>query len=205
MSTLIESIGFFSDIFDFFLPFILVFAIIYGILMKTKFLSERADVNAMVALAIGLIVTLSGAGKFITTITPMFAMMFIIVFMLFLIFLFFGVEKDFKLLVTHSRMVPALIVLISIIFIFYAIGTLYGSELYVGGAGGGGTTTNESVNVTVNTTTTAPLGPEACDFSRISGPSAAICIISHPKVLGTIVLLGLMTIATFFIIYIPKR
>lgn len=200
MATLIQSVGLFSDLFDFFLPFILVFAITFGILMKTKFLSERADVNSMVALALGLIVVLSGAGKFITTITPFFAALFIVIFLLFLIFLFFGIDKDIRNVLVNSKMIVALIVLISMIFIFYAIGTLYGNSLYAGAATG---ETSAGTNATINQS--AVIGPSVCDYSRIAGAQAVTCLLGDPRVLGTIVLLGLMAIATFFIIYIPKH
>lgn len=198
MSTLIESVGLFSDIFDFFLPFLLVFAVTFGILMKTKFLSDRSDINAMVSLALGLIIVLSGAGKFLTTITPFFAVFFIIIFMLFMLFLFFGVEKDFKTIILHNRMIAALITMIFIIFVFYAVGTLYGGTFYTGAAQASSGGVNASVNQTA-------IGPEVCDFSRLTGTLAVSCIIGHPKVLGTVVLLGLMAIATFFIVYIPKK
>jgi len=202
MATLIQSVGLFGDIFDFFLPFILVFAITYGILMKTKFLSERADVNAMVALALGLVVVFSGAGKFITTITPFFAAMFIVIFLLFLMFLFFGVEKDIKSIIFNNRMIVALIVIISLIFIFYSVGVLYGNTFY-GGTGTSTGGTSAGVSATINQTT--PIGPEVCDYTRIAGSQAVTCMLGDPRVLGTLVLLGLMAIATFFIIYVPKK
>lgn len=174
MATLLESVGLFSDISEFLLPFLLVFAVVYGILMKTKFLSERADVNAMVSLAIGMIIVLSGAGKFLTTITPLFAVFFILIFMLFLIFLFFGIEKDIKSIIVNNRMIAALIVIIFIIFVFYSLGTLYGSALYLGaqqetGAVSGG------ANATINQS--APIGPEVCDFNRLSGQAAVSCLL----------------------------
>ena len=196
MATLIASIGLFGDIFDFFLPFILVFAIVYGILMKTKMLSERADVNSIVALTMGLMVVISGAGKFITTLTPLFAGFFIVIFMIFLIFLFFGVEKDIKSILMGNRMIAALIIIVCIIFVFYAIGSLYGSGLY------SATGVSEGVNASVNQSV---IGPETCDFTKIAGNVAVACLLGNPKVLGTLVLLGLMAIGTFFIMYVPKK
>ena len=53
----LRTIGFF----DFFLPFILFFAIIYGALDKTKVFGEdRKDINAIIALVISLIASTTG-------------------------------------------------------------------------------------------------------------------------------------------------
>lgn len=200
MATLLESVGVFTDVFDFFLPFLLTMVVSFGILAKTKMLSERADVNAVVSLALAFIVVLSGAGKFLTTITPLFAVFFIIIFFIFLLFMFFGVEKDIKTVLFENRAIGMLILFISLIFVFYAVGTLYGGGLY---QPGGDPSVGAGVNATVDQA--EPIGPEVCDFSRVTGSLAVSCLLGHPKVLGTLVLLGLMFVATFFLVYIPRK
>lgn len=42
-------------VFDYLLPFLLVFAVVYGILAKAKFLGNNKGVNAVIALAVGLL------------------------------------------------------------------------------------------------------------------------------------------------------
>lgn len=192
MATLLESLSFFDDIMYFFLPFLLVFAILFAVLTKSKYLSESANVNAAIAFAIAFLVALSGAGKFIATIAPMFTVLFIILFLLFLIFLFFGM--DVKKVMEHRTSISILIIIIGIIFVFYAIGTLYGSSFY-GSSSTGAAATNA---------TKPPIGYETCDFTTSMGGNAFACLLGHPRVLGAIVLLGVMIVATFFIMYVPK-
>jgi hypothetical protein len=85
------------------------------------------------------------------------------------------------------------------IFVFYAIGVLYGNTFYGGTSTSG---TSAGANATINQT---PIGPSVCDYSRIAGAQAVTCMLGDPRVLGTLVLLGLMAIGTFFIIYVPKK
>ncbi len=195
MATLLETLGFFSDIFDFFLPFLLVFAVTYAILLKTKFLTEDANINAVISFAIALIVALSGAGKFLMNLAPFMATLFIIVFFMLMIFLFFGLRVEDVL---KSKFIIALLVIVSLIFVFYVMGQMFGSGLYEAGAGAAA-----EGNVTVTAEYT-PASQATCDFTAISGGRAVACMISHPKVLGAIVLLGLLAIATFFVVYVPK-
>lgn len=204
MSTLLQTLGFFSDIFDFFLPFLLVFAVTYAILLKTKFLTEDPNINASISFAIALIVALSGAGKFIMNLAPFMATLFIIIFFMLMIFLFFGVKLE---QVMEQRFLIGIIIIVCLIFIFYVIGTMYGGSFYSAGASGRGETVTleNGTNVTVATKTKVILGPETCDFTGITGPNAVACLLTHPKVLGTVVLLGLLAIATFFVIYVPKK
>lgn len=54
--------------FDFFIPFLLVFTIIYGALEKTEIFGEgRHDINAIIALSIGLIFGITGWAVKVTT------------------------------------------------------------------------------------------------------------------------------------------
>jgi hypothetical protein len=200
MATLLESVGVFADVFDFFLPFLLVFAILYALLMKTKFLSENANVNAVISFAIAMIVALSGAGKFIMTLTPYMAGIFVIVFLIFLVFLFFGAKPE---AIFSSNVIPAIIILIGIIFVFYVVSQLYGPSMSTITPSNEVAVNETGSNVTVSAAGQMP-GPETCDFAHMAGNQAMACIIGHPKVLGVIVLLGLLAIATFFVVYVPK-
>jgi len=195
MTTLIQSVGFFKDIFNFFLPFLLVFSVVYAILIKTKALTEDANVNAVISFAIALIVALSGAGNFLMQLTPFMATFFIIIFFVLLIFLFFGVRLEDVL---KSKIIILLIVAISAMFVFYVLGNFMVPQ-QVGQVSGNAT------NVTVGTTATfGHVSEKTCDFSTIAGSQAVACIIGNPKFLSVITLLALLAIATFFIIYKPQ-
>ena len=189
MATLLEQIGVFGDIFDFFLPFLLVFAITYGILTKTKALSASININAIISFTIALIVVLSGAGKFLMNLTPMLSVLFIIVFLMLMVFLFFGAKLEDVL---KSKFVVGLIIIISLIFVFYVAGSLFGGSLY------------GSVTSTTGESTTVATAQRTCDFTKSLGGAGVACIFGHPKVLGALVLLGLLAVATFFILYVPK-
>lgn len=205
MTTLLESLGFFTDIFDFFLPFLLVFAIVYALLMKTKYLSESANINAVIAFAIGLIVALSGAGRFIVELTPFLAVLFVIVFLMFLTFLFFGAKPEW---IFKTKGPAMIIVLLSILFVFYVLGSLYGGSFSeLGNKGSSGVVVEEGANgdtVTVSEDRTLP-SVETCDFAQLTTGEAMACLMGNPKVLGTIILLSLLAIATFFVVYVPKN
>ena len=194
MATLIQSIGFFKDIFNFFLPFLLVFAVLYAILQKTKFLTEDANINALISLAIALIVSLSGAADFLMALTPFMATFFIIIFFVLMLFLFFGANLGD---VMKSKTVVLLIVVISAIFVFYVLGNFMSAANT-----SSMTATANGTNVTVTSTGGAfgQVSEKTCDFTRISGPQAIPCIIGNPTFLSIISLLGLLAIVTYFII-----
>ena len=195
MTTLLESVGFFSDIFDFFLPFLLVFAVLYAILLKSKFLTESPSINAVISFAIALIVALSGAGKFLMALAPFMATLFMILFFMILMFLFFGVKLES---VFQSKGVVVIVIFICLIFVFYVLGSMWGGKLYAAGQSTQTLDENETITATPTVTNT-------CDFRAIGQGQAVACIISHPKVLGAIVLLGLLAVATFFVVYVPKH
>ena len=202
MTTLLQSLGFFSDLFNFFLPFLLVFAVLYAVLAKSKFLTDDANINALISFAVALIVTLSGAGSFIMALTPFMGVLFVIVFLMLMVFMFFGLKLEDVL---KSKIVISLLVVVSLIFIFYVLGQMAGPAAYQMRTGATPTTVSGN-----NTTVTVSANPSLfsasernCDFSSISSNMAVVCILSNPKFLGAITILGLLAIAAFFIVYKP--
>ncbi|MDD5182268.1 MAG: hypothetical protein PHC66_03800 [Candidatus Nanoarchaeia archaeon] len=202
MATLLESIGIFSDIFAFFLPFLLVFALVYGLLAKTKILSESPSVNAVVAAVMGFMVALSGAGKFLMALTPYMASLFVILFLLFLVFLFFGAKSEWLF---ESKGPTITIILIAVIFVLYVIGQLYGSTLSNMASGEQTVNITEGASGEVIVNEVVLPGPETCDFEHLTGQRAMACIMGNPKVLGTVVLLGILALSTFLIVYVSKK
>lgn len=84
---------------EFFLPFLLFFAIIYGTLEKTEiFGKERRDINATVALAISLIAALSGwaVGAVVGFIPYLVFILFLVIGILMAIALVFGNLENFQ-------------------------------------------------------------------------------------------------------------
>ena len=195
MATLIETIGIFEELFDFFLPFLLIFTVTYALLMKTKFLSESANINGAIAFALAFIFALSGGGPFLMRLMPFLSMFFIVLFMIIMIFMFFKAD------VTKVLQEPGVVLLligIVVIFVFYVIGEMYGAQIAVGGIGTAG------ANATVNQTTMVA-SAESCDFTQTLGPNALPCLIGHPKILGTSIVLGLLAVGTFLVIHVPGK
>ncbi len=203
MTTLLQSLGFFSDLFNFFLPFLLVFAVLYAVLVKSRFLTDDANVNALISFAVALIVVVSGAGKFIMALTPFMGVLFVIVFLMLMIFMFFGLKLEDVL---KNKLVISLLVIVSLIFVFYVLGQMAGPTAYQMRTGAVPVASGNNTTVTVSATPSLFSASEkTCDFSSIGTNMAVICILSNPKFLGAITILGLLAIATFFIVYKPDK
>ncbi len=75
--------------------FLLVYAVLYAILIKTKILGDNNLVNSVVPLAISILFLLMpGAVSFINFITPWFVVLVIVGFAVALLFLFLGVSDE---------------------------------------------------------------------------------------------------------------
>jgi hypothetical protein len=118
-----------------------------------------------------------------------------------LIFLFFGADSKWFF---ASKGPTIAIIIISAIFVLYVIGQLYGSTLSGLTATEPVTTVQTEQGEVVVSAQNLP-GPETCDFEHLTGQRAMACIMGNPKVLGTVVLLGILSLATFLIVYIPKK
>ena len=89
---MLQNMGFF----DILLPFLLVFAIVYGILEKTGIFGEkRHDINAVIALVIGLMVAVTTfVVNILTGFLPLVGLLAVIIVMfLMLVSMFFGEAK----------------------------------------------------------------------------------------------------------------
>ena len=197
MATLLQTIDIFGELFEFFLPFMLVFVITYAILVKTKVVSDSANVNGVIAFVLGFIFALSGGGPFLLRLMPFLSMFFIIIFMTLMLFMFFKVDVT---KVLQDRGVITVVLLIVVFFVFFVIAQIYGAQL-----AGAKTATGDNVTVSEGDGSYIPASMETCDFTQTLGPDALACLIGHPKVLGTAIVLGLLAIGTFFVIYVPKN
>lgn len=201
MATFLETLGQSGGFLELFIPFIFVFAVVYGILQKTEFISSKTDVNGIISFATAFMTLLFGGAGFITSVVPLLAIFFLIVVLVALIFNFMGAEP--KKIFEHKSLV-LLIGIICALLVFYVFGKMYGM-----GAGTVGTSPNVSVNESVNKTVSEAgegedvLGPEVCK-GPVSGELAMRCLIANPKVLGTIIILSLMAMATYLIIKVPE-
>ena len=167
---------------SYFLPFLLVFAVVYAFLAKTKLAGDRSDINAVIALVVAFLSILSeGFRIFILGFIPYAAVLFLLLFLGIFMYAIFGAgEKDIeKVLKNPSFYYPLAIIFIILVFIAAAQQGLF----------------SKAYNYTNYTNATGV--PD--QSGTLVGPGAATVIFGSPVVLGMIVLLVLMAIAMYYI------
>ncbi len=116
---------------------ILVYAVIYATLTKTKILGDSVNINAFIAAALTvLFAVMPGAMEFITVIAPWFVVMVIVAFSVLLVFMFGGVKADKVEKLFENSSVYWTIIILSIIILVGGFTVVYG-PFFVGGAPGG--------------------------------------------------------------------
>ena len=155
---------------EFFLPIfttIFVFALAYGMLTKTKFLSESNNVNAVAAITVAIIVLLTkDVVDLVNFLTPWFVIIFLMVFMIFLVLMFAG-KKQEEILPHLGG--PTFIVIVSILLLVIVIGNVFQGVF-------------------------SPYKTDSSGQQTTTG-GETIKTIFHPRVLGAIVILVISAIA----------
>ena len=167
-------------------PFLLVFAVIYGILRYAKtFGEEKEGLHAIIALAIASMVIFSpGAVALIEEMIPWFVVMFLVILMIIMSFMFFGTkEAEFMSALKNSSIVTWVIVF-SVIIVLFSFSNVYGQQLLTG----------EPETPAVGTTVESGTGTS--DFSQNLSNT-----LFHPKILGMILIL---LVATFTIMFLTR-
>lgn len=93
MATLLDTglLGYVVPIFS----FLLIYAVIYAILIKSKIFGENNIINSIIPLAVSVMFLLMpGAVDFVNFITPWFVVLVIVAFAIALLFLFLGAGDD---------------------------------------------------------------------------------------------------------------
>ncbi len=162
------------NVIDFVFPFILVWAIVFALLQKTKIIGESVGINAVIAAAVGFTVLLSRTIiDIINFMIPWFAIAIIFFILMLLIFMIFGAkDKDIFSALEKNKVVTWLLIGVSVIIFFAAISNVMGQSLLEQSAGG------ESAGVV------------AGDGGVASGnfQQNILATLFHPKVLGVIML-----------------
>ncbi len=165
---------------SYFMPFLLVFAVVYAFLAKTKLAGDRSDVNAIIALVVAFLSILSeGFRTFLLGFIPYAAILILLLFLGIFMYAIFGAgEKDIeKVLKNPSFYYPLAIIFIILVFIAAAQQGIF----------------SKAYNYT--NATEVPGQP-----GELVGPGAATTIFGSPIVLGMIVLLVLMAVAMYYIV-----
>jgi len=116
---------------NFLLPvfsFLLIFAVIFGLLQKTKVISDSSNGNAWIAVAISILFALApGAMEFVAIIAPWFMVMLIVAFSFILIFLFLGVKLEtIEAATRREASIRWTILIIGIIVIIVGLTSVFG-------------------------------------------------------------------------------
>lgn len=168
--------------FDIIFPFILVFALVYALLQKTKVIGETIAVNAIIAGATAFLVLLSeNALEIIKFIIPWFAVAVIFFVLLLLIFYVFGAkEADIFSAMKADKAIIWVILGVAIVIIMAGFGHVLGQSI--------GPYLDEQGNVT--TIDDVKAGVATGSFQQ-----NITATLFHPKVLGLFILFGVMIFA----------
>lgn len=151
-------------------PVLLVFAVVFALLQKTKALGDAPAINAIIAVAASLMVLLSNTiTQMINFMIPWFVIVFLFFMLLLLVFRIFGAnDKDIFGYMKNDKAVGWVIIAIGIIILFAAGGKVFGQSVgpYLEG--------QDDVNVTEGGSSVATGSFEANIWA----------IMFNPKVLG---------------------
>ena len=113
--------------YDFFLPFVLIVAVVFGILQHKKPIGENTNINGTIAVAIAFLATYIGRGFFYTQLFGGLGMglaAFLVIVILLAMFGFAPGDlfKGFNILKPDTFMLSGLIFLVGVVIFLYAFG-----------------------------------------------------------------------------------
>ena len=128
MATFLD-IGLFSY-FSVIFPALLVFAIVFALLQKTKVIGENLSINALISIVVAFMVLISpDLADIINTMTPWFVLIFVFAVLLILIYMFLGVRaEDLQKYITTDKPVLWFIFGLGVIIIIASIAHVYGQR-----------------------------------------------------------------------------
>lgn len=200
-------------------PFMLVFAISFGILMKSKIISDRGDINGLVAFAIGFLFAILGGGDIVNKMIPVMITFLMVVFIAIMLFLFLGAkESDFIKFIKNPGV--ALILIGFVVLITFVVlgdyliwldkipawmvnssGDLIVDRNYQGPI---------PSNLSVNESKPHSIIVEGQEYELINGIyykggyTGTVFAIASPEVIGAIVILVILAIGTMIITWPQK-
>lgn len=179
MATILDLglLGYFKIVFS----FILVWALVFALLQKTKILGDKAGLNVLVAVAVAFLVSLSdNVVQIIHFMIPWFAIAIIFFVLLILIFMVFGAsEKDIFAYVKGDKSIGWVIIGVVLVIIGASFANVFGQEL-----------TQASFEEGTTVDTSGGTGVATPSFQQ-----NIYATLFHPKVLGMIVLFAIAIFA----------
>ena len=194
MATLFDAVAIMQNfgVYTVLLPFILVMTLVYALLTKLKPFGESKEINAVIAVVLGLLfVSFVKASAILTSFAVFFTGFLIILLMLVLVFTFMGVEgKTMAQIITTEPAAYGTIIVIILLIFFIS----YGQAFPEGGLVTQAPEEAARLNITEIPSGLSPTQEAAAIVSNI-----AMKIILSPPVLATIIMLILFGTAAYFI------
>lgn len=170
--------------FDVILPFLLVFAIVYAILHKTKLIGESPAFNAIVAISAAFMVLISDTiAQIINFSVPWFVVTIIFLILLVLLFQTLGAKEADIAKAVGDKTVQWILIGITLIILIAAFASVFGQQLTERSMQGGAPV----INGTTGNVATADL------------ETNIYATFYHPKVLGFLVIFGIAIAAVFLL------
>jgi len=170
--------------FDIIFAPLLVFALFFAILQKTKGISSAPGINALVAAIAAFFILLSETAiQIVNFMVPWFAVAIVFIVLLLLIFQMFGAtDKNLYSALTGDTTIIWTILGLGIVIILAAFGTVLGQNVGPYLNDGGVIAANGSTNVAT------------ADFQ-----TNVTATLFHPKILGMLVIFGIIIMAVFLL------
>lgn len=187
MATLLDVVGLFKalGLYETVFPAILIFAFVYGILYKFQPFGDNKAINSVVALVIALIfVSFIKAVTFISFLIPIVTALVVILLLILIIFMFMGVPAETIQEAMKNPAVYGLLIILIVIFVFVGLAATFPEVSEKGSSLAGQTGTTSLTNIAF------------ASFSQI---------MFHPLIIGTIILLVIFAVATYFITRPEKK
>jgi hypothetical protein len=180
----LHALGFYQAVF----PFLLVLALMYGILSKVKPFGDNKLVNSIVSFVVAMFfIAIARSSKFLLNLLPLITAMLLVMLLIILVFRFIGVEESqIKEVIMTEPTAYVSIIAILIIIIFIVIAQTYPENAVVSQP-----ELLDQFNVT----------QEAAGSQGLANylSQQATSIIFSPMILGVIILLVLFGVATYMI------
>jgi hypothetical protein len=164
--------------FEYFLVPLFIFAVLFAILEKSKAISEKTDINAIIAIVVAFVIAMTpGLSQFLFSLIPYFIILLVIIFFIALFFMFLGVESETIVAAAKHPVGYVFLMVISFLLIIQAWSMLFGEQFY-------------------NLTKKPP--------ENLTSSEQVVVILTSPTVTAMIVFFVLLAIATLAIVYKPK-
>ncbi|MBR9677853.1 MAG: hypothetical protein GOU97_00965 [Nanoarchaeota archaeon] len=178
MATFLDAFNLIGEtgFFEVFVPFFIVFGLMYGILTKSKILGEKVEWNAVIAFFIALLITSNvGYREFVNAIIPVFTLFALIIFLIVFLYLMLGAKEGDIAEALKAPIIQWTLIGFSIFIFFFVISNLYGGQLQA-----------ETLNET------------ELNAWNLSSPNSIVLLLSHPAFLGVIIMMLMMAVVIYF-------